>query len=209
MKEHTVQVGKEHYGFRRYCYPDRWASYYHQLEEIVATKPTSVLEIGAGDETVKRYMQKLGVGKYVTMDIADDLAPDIKGSITAIPLEDKSFDTVCAFEVLEHIPFEEVSQALSELARVAKKYVLVSVPHFGPPVRVQIKIPFLPQLTLFKKIPFPKTHVFNGQHYWELGKKGYPVRRLRELMRDTFSIEKEFVPDDNAYHHFFVLRPLV
>lgn len=203
---HEQQVGKEHYDFGRYCYPDRWASYYHQIQEIVATRPSSVLEIGAGDEVVKNYMQKLGVS-YTTLDIADDLKPDIKGSITAMPVPDKSFDTVCAFEVLEHIPFEEVHAALKELARVAKNAVLVSVPHFGPPIHFQIKIPFLPLLTFFQKIPFPKTHVFNGQHYWELGKKGYPPSRLRELMQTYFSIEKEFVPPGNAYHHFFILRP--
>lgn len=199
------QVSKEHYDFERYCYPDRWASYYYQIREILRTKPASVLEIGAGDETVKKYVTRAIGCSYQTLDIADDLHPDIVGSILALPLTDKSFDTICAFEVLEHIPWNDVPQALSEIARVTKGRVLISVPHFGPPIRFSLKIPFIPQISFLWKIPYPRKHVWNGQHYWELGKRDYPVRVFRALLEKRFKVENEFVPWDNPYHHFFIL----
>ena len=199
------QVPKEHYDFERYCYPDRWASYYYQIREILRTRPESVLEIGAGDETVKRYVVRAIGSTYKTLDIADDLHPDITGSILALPLGDTSFDTVCAFEVLEHIPWSDVPKALSEIARVTKGRVLISVPHFGPPIRFSFKIPFIPHISFLWKLPYPKKHVWNGQHYWELGKRDYPVRAFRTLLQKHFKIENEFVPWDNPYHHFFIL----
>ncbi|MFA6095710.1 MAG: methyltransferase domain-containing protein [Candidatus Paceibacterota bacterium] len=199
------QVSREHYDFDRYCYPDRWASYYHQIREILRTKPESVLEIGAGDETVKSFVVRAAGPVYKTLDVADDLHPDIAGSILAMPLGDKSFDTTCAFEVLEHLPWDDVPQALSEMARVTKRKVLVSVPHFGPPIRFSLKLPFLPSVSFLLKVPYPKRHVWNGQHYWELGKRGYPVSALRRVLEEHFKIEKEFVPWDNPYHHFFIL----
>ncbi|HYF32003.1 MAG TPA: class I SAM-dependent methyltransferase [Chitinophagaceae bacterium] len=52
----------------------------------------------------------------------------LQGDITNIPLPDKSFDCACCLQVLEHIPFNEYPTALSELARVSKKYILISVP---------------------------------------------------------------------------------
>ena len=50
----------------------------------------------------------------------------VAGDITAMPFEDDSFDTVLCFDVLEHIADE--SKALLELARVARRRLLLAVP---------------------------------------------------------------------------------
>lgn len=49
------------------------------------------------------------------------------GDIYAIDYPDASFDVVYSFEVLEHL--EEPRRALRELARVARRAVVLSVPH--------------------------------------------------------------------------------
>ena len=43
-----------------------------------------------------------------------------------LPFEDGSFDCVCALEVLEHL--ERPGEALAEMARVAGRFLLLSVP---------------------------------------------------------------------------------
>lgn len=202
----TKQVHKEAYEFLKYCYPDRWASYYYQLREIIELNPSSVLEIGTGDGVLKQYLTNNTKIIYQNLDIAEDLKPDILGSVEKIPLPDKSVDVVVAFEVLEHIPFDKFEQALAEIARVARKAVVISLPHFGPPITFSMKIPFLPEIRFAFKIPFLRKHVFNGEHYWEVGKKGYPVREIRRIIKGHFSVEKDFIPFENQYHHFFVLR---
>ena len=200
------QVDQSAYQFSRYCGIDRWASYHYQLSEILATAPKTVLEVGVGDGVVGAYLKRTGL-KYTSVDIADDVGADVVGSITTLPFENSSFDTICAFEVLEHLRYKMLSECLSELSRVATNKVIISVPHFGPSVRLRFKIPFLPEVSLAFKIPIPLTHVFNGQHYWELGKRGYAVSTFRGSLRKYFVIEKEFVPFENQYHHFFVLTP--
>lgn len=184
---------------------DRWSSYHYQLREIFSATPTSVLEIGVGDRVVGNVLKAHDIA-YTSADIADDLLPDVVADVTALPFNEGSFDVVCAFEVLEHLPFEKFDLALTELARVSRRKVLLSLPHFGPSIRCELKVPFLPQVRFAWKAPFPKAHVFNGQHYWELGKRGFPPRRIRDILSTHFSIEKEFVPFENQYHHFFVLR---
>jgi hypothetical protein len=69
-----------------------------------------------------------------------------------------------------------------------------------------LKIPFIPRIQLAVKLPYPKRHTFNGQHYWELGKQGYPPSRLRGLLSKHGKVTREYVPFNSEYHHFFVLR---
>lgn len=200
------QVDKEHYAFERYGYPERWASYYYQLREILACAPKEVLEVGVGDGVLGAYIRRNTSIRHQSMDIAEDLRPDMVGSVERIPAPHHSFDLVCAFEVLEHLPFEKFEGALRELKRVARKNVLLSLPHFGPPVKFSLKLPLLPEIRFAFKLPFPRTHVFGGEHYWEIGKRGYPPAKIRAIIGKHFTIKKEFVPFENQYHHFFVLE---
>lgn len=200
------QVDKTHYSFEKYCYPERWASYYTQIRELIELSPMNVLEIGGGDRFLKSYLQSNTKIRHQFMDIAEDLHPDILGSITSIPLPDSSYDVVCAFEVLEHLPFSEFEKGLSEMNRVSKKYALISLPHFGPPVKLSFKIPLFKELKLSFKLPIPIKHEFNGQHYWEIGKYGYSSLKIQKSIEKYFSILKDFIPFDSQYHHFYILE---
>ncbi|MEK7068712.1 MAG: methyltransferase type 11, partial [Patescibacteria group bacterium] len=106
----------------------------------------------------------------------------------------------------EHLPFEQFDKAVSELARVARNAVVVSVPHFGPMLSFSLKVPFIPQIRMAIKLPFPKSHIFNGQHYWEIGKKGSPLSLIRKKLSEHGAIARDFVPWGSEYHHFFVIE---
>ncbi|PIT89105.1 MAG: methyltransferase type 11, partial [Candidatus Levybacteria bacterium CG10_big_fil_rev_8_21_14_0_10_36_7] len=166
----------------------------------------SILEIGVGDKVIASYIKNNTDLQYQSLDIDPELQPDIIGDITRINLPHNSYDAVCAFEVLEHIPFTEFEKALEGMRAISKKYVILSLPHFGPPVLFACKIPFLKQIRFAKKIPYPQKHQFNGQHYWEIGKKGYSIKKIREILQKKFVLESEFIPFENQYHHFFILR---
>ncbi len=206
MDTFEKQVDKEAYRFERYGTEERFVSYYVQLAEIMRAKPRSVLEIGAGDRVVGSYLKNNTDIAYTSVDIADDVGADVIAPVTKLPFPDDSFDVSCAFEVLEHLPFDQFQIALTELARVAKTHVLLSLPHFGPMLSLSFKIPFLPRIRLAYKIPYPKTHAFNGQHYWEIGKRGYPVSRIRTELEKHGRIVNDFIPPESPYHHFFTLE---
>jgi SAM-dependent methyltransferase len=201
------QVTKEHYNFGKYTTPGRWMSHYHQIRSILRFAPKSVLEIGVGDGVLRAYLQRNADMTYTSADIAADLQPDIVASVTALPVPDQSHDVTCAFQVLEHLPFEEVPKALAELCRVARKGVVISLPHNGPSFAFLLRLPLLPALRWACKIPLPQRHTFDGEHYWEIGKRGYPLSRVRRMLRGVADIESEFLVFENPYHRFFLLRP--
>ncbi len=206
--EYSVQVPKSHYSFTRYFYKGRWMSYWYQASELLGHDDiTSILDVGPGTDFLK---QTLLLHKpqliYKTLDVALDLESDIIGSVTDIPLEAAQFDVVCAFQVLEHLEFSDFDQALSELSRVSRKYVFISLPHFGPSVEIDIKIPLLPRLRWAFKIPWPQTHIFAGQHYWEIGKRGFSPAVVRQKISRQFTIKREYVPFENQYHRFYILE---
>lgn len=89
----------------------RWNSLWHQLDVILSLKPETVLEIGPGTGMFTAIMNRLGP-HIETVDIDPGLEPDHVASATELPMGDDSFDVVCAFQVLEHMPFEMALAAL-------------------------------------------------------------------------------------------------
>jgi ubiquinone/menaquinone biosynthesis C-methylase UbiE len=191
-----------------YLSRERWISFWYQLLEVMETKPGSILEVGLGPGILTRTLRDMEV-KVVTLDIEIKLKPDVTGDVSRIPFQSKSFDTVLAAEVLEHIPFDQFPIALKELARVAKQTVVITLPHFThfvPSIALKV-FPFVPRLKKVFPITFPKSHEFDGQHYWEIGKRNYSVSRVRGLLKEStgFKLIKDYLIEENPYHHVFVL----
>jgi len=194
------------YEFNKYVYSERWWSYYFQLKLINQIKPDTLLEIGVGDGFLGNYIKSIGQIKYKSLDASPELNPDIVASVENIPLPDNSFSAVCAFEVLEHLPFEKFEKSLTELKRVSREYVILSLPHFGPMLKFNFKIPFLREINFYLKLPAPMKHKFNGEHYWEIGKRNYSPKKIRRLLQKYFKIEDEFLKSESPYHRFYLLR---
>jgi len=193
------------YKFHQYDYQERWISYWHQIDEVLKLQPKAVLEIGIGNKTVSDYLKKQGL-EVKTLDNNEDMKPDFIASVVSLPLRDNSFDLILCAEVLEHLPFKDFKKALLELKRVSRKYVVLSLPHFGPPLKLSFKIPFLKQVKLAWKIPYYPQHQSKSPHCWEIGKRKYSSRKIRNIIKKYFKIKKEFIPFENQYHHFYILE---
>jgi ubiquinone/menaquinone biosynthesis C-methylase UbiE len=101
--------------------------------------PDSVLDVGCGEGVLtERWAASLGDRPVVGIDLDD---PKLAGEwatrqrpnlsfrvmpASDLPFDDGSFDLAAAIEVLEHVPDPE--RTVAEMARVAKRHLLVSVP---------------------------------------------------------------------------------
>jgi SAM-dependent methyltransferase len=101
-------------------------------------QPQTLLDAGCGEgfvaEIFLREMQTLQITGFDVLEDSVKLAQMRNprgtfavGSIYEIDQPDSSHDVVVAFEVMEHL--HEPDKALAEMARVAKDYVVLSVPH--------------------------------------------------------------------------------
>ncbi len=99
---------------------------------------SSVLDIGCGDGYLAELIAKNKKCDVVCLDVsevalkraAERGLKTICASVEdKLPFGDSSFDYVIATEVLEHVASTE--EVLLEMARVGKKYILVSIPNIA------------------------------------------------------------------------------
>ncbi len=185
---------------------ERFLSYWDQIAASRALKPASILEVGVGTRFYSRYMADHGYS-VTTVDIDRTRAPQVCGSLTALPLGAAGWDLVVCCQLLEHLPFDTVPRALGELRRVTRRHLLVSVPNCAPTLGLTFRIARKLERVWTVPIPRPaKPSVFDGQHHWELGQRGYTVQRLVSTFdRACLAVERAWRVGQFPYHHFFVL----
>lgn len=189
----------------------RFISYWHQFDEVLSVAHGKVLEVGVGDGMLAHCLRAEGVD-VTTADVDERLKPDVVADINDLPFEHCSFEVVACFEVLEHLPWESVVRALSELHRVTTSYAVVSLPDVY--VKYRMFFQFYRGTNAIRKVlVLPRARRRRqprfSDHLWEIGLAGYPLSRIEsEFERAGFIIERNFLPFGNAYHRFFRLRKI-
>jgi hypothetical protein len=201
------QVDKSHYEWGRYLSQARWSSVWHQVDEVLKIKPRTVLEIGPGMGVFKQMIKLYSV-QVETLDIDPALNPDYVGSATDLPFTDRSFDVVCAFQMLEHLPYETSLQAFKEMARVSKRNVVISLPDARWMWRYSLQ---LPKFGVFNfLVPRPTigapVHQFDGEHYWEINKRQFALSKVIRDFSQFAQLAKTYRVFDNPYHRFFIFK---
>lgn len=206
-----VQVPKELY-YGKYDSVLRFISYFHQIDLTKRLNPKKVLEIGVGNKTVSNCLRQYGFD-ITTCDFDTNLEPDCIADIRNLPFKDSSYDLVLAYEILEHLPWQDVDKALGEISRVTKKYANISVPYSSAAFELVLAFPLMdrlfkkPFIDLFFRIPyFFRGMLKSPQHYWVIGRRGYSIWKVRKLLRKRFNILRELRPVLIPSHHFFVLE---
>jgi 2-polyprenyl-3-methyl-5-hydroxy-6-metoxy-1,4-benzoquinol methylase len=110
------------------------------LDELLElASPSSLLDVGCGEGVlVHRWATRLPDARVVGIDLEEDSiqagwaerrAPNLEYRVmegASLPFAADEFELASAIEVLEHLP--DPQHAVSEMARCARRHLLVSVP---------------------------------------------------------------------------------
>lgn len=92
----------------------------------------TILDVGGRTALLRRFLAK---DKVTLVDVETSAEPGlVLGDGSALPFKDGSFDLVCAFDTLEHVPPAGRERFLSECYRVSKKHVVIVGPYQAPEV---------------------------------------------------------------------------
>ena len=110
---------------------------------MIPREVSSVLDVGCGDGTLLRSVDwadfKVGVDiSYTALSLVTS-GHRVLASSEILPFRENGFDLVMSTEVLEHLPAGGVEASCSEIQRVAKRYVLISVPFHEDLARKQAR----------------------------------------------------------------------
>ncbi|HLD21318.1 MAG TPA: class I SAM-dependent methyltransferase [Patescibacteria group bacterium] len=98
--------------------------------------PISICETGSGSYGIGKFLDIEFTGVDSTFDdysasVVQNTNKKMKQVVTSaarIPLQDKSFDLVFTLDMFEHLHPQEREQALDEMVRLARKWVIVGFP---------------------------------------------------------------------------------
>ncbi len=174
-------------------------------------KTILVIGPGQGLDTVVFRWRGYAV---TTFDIDNTFQPDVIGSCHEMTMFlTGQFDVVIASHVLEHLPVPYLDAALAEIARVGR-FALIYLPisgrhfhlRFAPGV-FGIDISLVIDLLPFWHKPDGVTARYcQGQHYWEVGLRGFRKADLVRRFAAEFEIVRAYRNLDWTPSQNFVLR---
>ncbi len=188
---------RNYYPLKTYDSKERFLSYHAQKELILECDPKTVLNIGCGNKFLTKYFID-SIIEITNADSYKHLKPDIYLDLSKSISINTKYDCVCAFQILEHLPIENLFMALSNLYALSNKWVLISVPYRCIDFRF-----FDIECSWSSEV---QEGIIGEKHYWELGTKLMHVWEFKRKLEKFFVIEKAFALKGFKYHYFFKCR---
>lgn len=201
-------------GWARELNRSNFVNAWYQLRDIQSCGSVeTILVVGPGQGLDTAVFRWRGY-RVTTLDIDDTFRPDVIGSCHDMSMfHDSQFDVVIASHVIEHLPVPYLDAALAEIARVGRfalVYLPVSGRHFHvrfAPSVLGIDFSLIIDLLPFWRKPDGITARYcQGQHYWEVGLRGFRKTDLVRRFSARFEVLRVYRNRDWTPSQNFVLR---
>ena len=207
-----IQKAAEQYFRPEYLSPARLSSIGYQFQFAIESGGQTFLNIGTAHGLLEQMLIQLG-HTVVGVDIDPLVMPDLIALLPQLPFSDNSFDTVMAFQVLEHMPLELLSDCFSEMGRVSRAKVIISLPDQSPLSEIAVPTSGLEKLA----VRFHKWTVrrqkwrqrvalqMDPEHFWEMGIDGVTEETvLATACEAQLDFAQMLRNPCFSYHRFFI-----
>lgn len=174
-------------------------AYYQYRDLNLCGELKKILIVGTGNGLDAQVLRWRGY-EVTTFDIDEKFLPDIVGSVHDLSrFGDGHFDAVIASHVLEHLPVAYLDRSIAEIARVAP-HALVYLPVAGRHSQCRLKMDLkgLDLSVIFDLFNFlhrpdgVTARYCQGQHYWELGMRGFTVAAIGKRLESRFEVVRRY-----------------
>lgn len=215
VSEKTINKGK-------FLSKEHSESYLCQMQTIRSLKNVkSILEIGPGEGFAARNLREVGY-EYQTLDFEDAHEPTIRADFQSFDPNTitQRYDLTCAFQVLEHFPYHEFSKHIKTLRELSRNYVFISLPYSCRGFSIKLNVQNGQKERLTKQFDFyVRTNLPNRKyreeyknefpwavHYWEIGRKGFSLKKvLKDIESCGLNIQERF-HSPNSFHYFILCK---
>ena len=137
------------------------------IRKLIPESVKTILDVGCGNGAITNYLSDYyditGLDRSASA-LSFVKTKKIQASADEIPLSDLTFDLVFSSELLEHLEEEVLRKTVKEISRIAKEYVLISVPNRENPDKLSIRCPSC-------------EYVFNRPNHL----RSFSIQRLKDL----------------------------
>ncbi|MBM3210858.1 MAG: class I SAM-dependent methyltransferase [Deltaproteobacteria bacterium] len=188
-------------------------TYYQYRDLLLCKNIKRVLIIGPG-QGLSTVLLRWRDYDVITLDIDETFKPDHIGSVHDMSMfEDGQFDAVVCSHVLEHLAEPYLNTSLKEIARIGR-YALIYLPIAGRHFQARIKgdakgidIPLTIDIfNYFHKPDGITSRYAQGQHFWEVGRRGFRVRDLIDRFSQWFEVIHNYRNRDWYYSWNFIVK---
>jgi hypothetical protein len=188
-------------------------AYYQYRDLQLCRDVKKLLIIGLG-QGLDRQVLKWRNYEVTTFDIDKTFNPDVIGSVHDLSMfDDGSFDAVIVSHVLEHLAVPYLDRCLEELARVGR-YCLIYLPVAGRHFQLRLKMDFkgidwsciFDLFNYFRKPDGITPCYCAGQHYWEIGMRGFRVGDITRRLSKYFKVLSAYRNKDWLPSYNFILE---
>lgn len=164
-----------------------------RLDETLKMIPDNmqtILDVGCGNGFLTNVLAKSNYERLVGFDCSNEAlkhlnTETILGNISSLPFEDKSFDLVTCLETIEHLTEDDYLKGITEIQRVAKKYIIISVPN--------------EEVLENSLVSCPKCCCcFNPDFHM----RSYDIKKIKSLFRDFTVVKSKEIGPERKMHSY-------
>jgi SAM-dependent methyltransferase len=159
---------------------------------LIPDSVKSILDVGCGNGAITNYLAEYYdvTGLDRSLKALEFVSgKKIQASADSIPLPNNAIDMGFSSELLEHLEDEVLLKTVSELKRVSRDYILISVPNNENPGKLSIKCPNC-------------NHIFNSSNHLQV----FTTDRFSRLFPEYELVASTITGKKVRYYNRFLLN---